>query len=100
MIRRRSISLEGSVQRRSDHAEVNVQLIDTESGAHLWADRFESDLANLANAQNEITGRLARTLKVELAEAFGRRVEREGSVNSDTQDFLMRDGRRTTGPLP
>ena len=82
--------LEGSVQRRSDHAEVNVQLIDTESGAHLWADRFESDLANLANAQNEITGRLARTFKVELAEAVGRRVEREGSVNSDAQDFLMR----------
>ncbi len=82
--------LEGSVQRRSDHAEVNVQLIDTESGAHLWADRFESDLANLANAQNEITGRLARTLNVELAEAVGRRVEREGSVNSDAQDFLMR----------
>ena len=82
--------LEGSVQRRSDYARVNVQLIDTESGAHLWADRFESDLANLANAQNEITGRLARTLNLELTEAVGRRVEREGAINPDAQDFLMR----------
>jgi adenylate cyclase len=82
--------LEGSVQHRSDYTQVNVQLIEAESGAHLWADRFESDRANLANAQNEITGRLARTLNLELAEAVGRRVEREGSVNPDAQDFLMR----------
>jgi len=78
------------VQHRSDYAQVNVQLIDAESGAHLWADRFESNRANLANAQNEITGRLARTLNLELAEAVGRRVERDGSVNPDAQDFMMR----------
>jgi len=82
--------LEGNVQHRSDYAQVNVQLIDAESGAHLWADRFESNRANLANAQNEITGRLARTLNLELAEAVGRRVERDGSVNPDAQDFMMR----------
>jgi adenylate cyclase len=82
--------LEGSVQRRSDYARVNVQLIDTESGAHLWADRFESDLANLANAQNEITGRLARTLNLELTEAVGRRVEQDGLVSADAHDFTMR----------
>jgi adenylate cyclase len=82
--------LEGSVQRRSRYAQVNVQLIDAESGAHLWADRFESDLTKLANAQNEITGRLARSLNLELTEAVGRRVEREGSGNPGAQDFLMR----------
>ena len=58
--------LEGSVRRTGDQVQVNVQLIDAESGAHLWADRFDTDRANLAEAQTEITGRLARMLNVEL----------------------------------
>ena len=52
--------IEGSVRRTDDRVLVNVQLVDAESGAHLWADRFETDRRNLAEAQSEITGRLAR----------------------------------------
>jgi len=51
--------LNGSVQRTGHHVQVNVQLIDAESGAELWADRLESDRANLVKGQKEITGRLA-----------------------------------------
>ena len=40
--------LEGSVRRLGDQVQVNVQLIDTESGAHVWADRFETDRRNLS----------------------------------------------------
>ncbi len=65
--------LEGSVRRTGDQVRVNVQLIDAESGAHLWADRFDTDRANLAEAQSEITGRLARTLNVELVRDANRR---------------------------
>jgi TolB-like protein/Flp pilus assembly protein TadD len=82
--------LDGSVQRSGDHVQVNVQLIDAESGAQLWADRFASDRTNLVKAQSEITGRIARSLNLELAEAVGRRVERDGVANPDAQDFLMR----------
>src|SRR5262249_49686562 len=42
--------LEGSVRRTGDHVRVNVQLIDSETGAHLWADRFDTDRANLPQA--------------------------------------------------
>jgi adenylate cyclase len=52
--------LEGSVRRAGDQVRVNVQLIDAETGAHVWADRFETDRANLGGAQDAITGRLAR----------------------------------------
>ena len=58
--------LEGSVRRAVDSVRVNVQLIDAESGAHVWADRFETDRRNLAEAQSEITGRLAQSLNLEL----------------------------------
>jgi TolB-like protein/class 3 adenylate cyclase len=81
--------LEGSVRRTGDQVRVNVQLIDAETGSHVWADRFQTDRANLAEAQDEITSRLARTLNLELAEAVGRRVEQEQATNPDADDHVM-----------
>jgi TolB-like protein/Tfp pilus assembly protein PilF len=82
--------IEGSVRRSDNQVQVNVQLIDAETGAHLWADRFDTDRTNLTQAQNEITGRLARTLNVELVEAASRRIERERAVDPDARDLATR----------
>ena len=82
--------LEGSVRRLGDQVQVNVQLIDAETGANVWADRFDTDRGNLAVAQEQITGRLARTLNLELVQAAGREIERERTVNPDAQDLIMR----------
>jgi adenylate cyclase len=82
--------LEGSVRRAGDQVRVNVQLIDGESGAHVWADRFETDRRNLAEAQSEITGRLAQSLNLELVRDVGRRIEREKTVDPNAQDLVMR----------
>jgi TolB-like protein/class 3 adenylate cyclase/Tfp pilus assembly protein PilF len=83
-------ALEGSVRRVGDQVQVNVQLIDADSGAHVWADRFDTDRRNLTEAQSEITGRLARTLNLELVQAVGRQIEHEQPVNPDAQDLIMR----------
>ena len=82
--------LEGSVRRMGDQVEVNAQLIDAESGTHVWADRFNTDRRNLAEAQNEITGRLAHTLDLQLVEAAGRRIEQEKGADPDASDLAMR----------
>jgi adenylate cyclase len=82
--------IEGSVRRSGNQVQVNVQLIDAETGAHLWADRFDTDRTNLTGAQNEITGRLARTLNVELFQAASRRIERERTTDPDARDLSMR----------
>ncbi len=82
--------LEGSVRRIGDQVQFNVQLIDTESGAHIWADRFDTDRANLVKAQNEIVDRLARTLRLEIVEAAARRIEHEQPANPDARDHIMR----------
>jgi TolB-like protein/Tfp pilus assembly protein PilF len=82
--------LEGSVRRSGDRVRVNVQLIDAESGAHVWADRFETDRRNLAEAQREITGRLAESLNLELVRDLGRRIEQEHAADSDARDLVMR----------
>jgi adenylate cyclase len=78
--------LEGSVQRAGDDIRVNVQLVDTEAGGHLWADRFDTDRRNLM----EITGRLARSLNLELLKDWGRRIEQERAVDPDVRDLVMR----------
>jgi len=85
------------VQRLGDRVQVSVQLIDTESGAHVWADRFETDRRNLVEAQSEITGRLARTLNLELVQAVGRKIEQERAVDPDARDLVMRGWRCTSG---
>ena len=82
--------LEGSVRRTGDQVRVNAQLIDAESGAHLWADQFDTDRTNLAEAQSEITGRLAWTLNVELLSDASRRIEQEKTVDPDARDLVMR----------
>jgi adenylate cyclase len=82
--------LEGSVRRLGEQVQVNVQLIDAESGGHIWADRLDTDRTNLARAQSEITTRLARTLQLELLEAVGRRIERDKPVNLNASDLVMR----------
>jgi TolB-like protein len=61
--------LEGSVQRDGTRVRVNAQLIDAESGAHLWAHRFEDDLADLFKLQDQVVARLANTLGYELVKA-------------------------------
>jgi tetratricopeptide (TPR) repeat protein len=83
-------AIEGSVRRAGNQLQVNVQLIDAENGAHLWADRFAIDRANLGEAQGEITGRLARTFDLQLAVAAGRRIAREGVANPDAQALVLR----------
>lgn len=65
-------------------------MIDTERGAHLWADRFETDRRNLAQAQSEIAGRLARTLNVQLVAAAGQRIDQERAADPDARDLVMR----------
>ena len=82
--------IEGSVRPLGDHVQVNVCLVDAESAAQLWADRFETDRRNLAEAESEISGRLVKTLNVELIEAAGRRIEREGAANPDAHDVYLR----------
>ncbi|MHC4046566.1 adenylate/guanylate cyclase domain-containing protein [Bradyrhizobium sp. 23AC] len=67
--------LEGSVQRSGKRLRVNVQLIDAESGRHLWAERFEKPVTDLFDLQDEVVSRLANTLDAQLIVAEARRAK-------------------------
>jgi tetratricopeptide (TPR) repeat protein len=80
--------LEGSVQRSANRIRVNVQLIDAESGDHLWAERFDKTVADLFDMQDEIVARLANALNAQLVFAEARRAERAPSP--DSMDLYFR----------
>ena len=79
--------LEGSVQRGGHRMRVNVQLIDAETGNHLWAERFDKPLADLFDMQDEIVARLANALNGQLVFAEARRAER--APNPDSMDLYF-----------
>jgi TolB-like protein len=79
--------LEGSVQRSGDRFRVNVQLVDAETGAHLWADRFDKPLSDLFDMQDEIVSRLANSLDARLTEEEARRSER--SLRPSSMDLYF-----------
>jgi TolB-like protein/class 3 adenylate cyclase len=82
--------LEGSVQSGTDRLRVNAQLVDAETGAHLWAERFDKPRIDLFNMQDEITARLARAMDLQLMAAETRRVRRERPKELDSIDLALR----------
>ena len=80
--------LEGSVQRDQNRVRVNAQLIDGKTGAHLWADRFEEDMADVFKLQDQVVARLANTLGSELVKAEAEKSTHSG--NPDAIDLTMR----------
>jgi TolB-like protein/Flp pilus assembly protein TadD len=78
--------LEGEVQRSGNRVRVTAQLIDAETDAHLWAERFDGDTGDLFALQVEITNRIAVALDLELVDAAAARsIDRP-----DTRDYILR----------
>jgi TolB-like protein/Flp pilus assembly protein TadD len=78
--------LEGSVRRMGDKVRVTAQLIDAETDAHLWAERFAGDMNDLFALQDEITSRIAIALKLELPAAEAARQ----TEHPDALDYILR----------
>ncbi len=87
--------LEGSVQRSGNQVRINAQLVDAETGAQLWAERFDRDTGDLFALQNEITARIARALQAQMAIAEARRP----TDHPDALDFILRGRAVLTRPI-
>jgi TolB-like protein/class 3 adenylate cyclase/Tfp pilus assembly protein PilF len=87
--------LEGSVQRAGNQVRINTQLVDAQTGAHLWAERFDRNAGDLFALQNEITARIARALQAQLAIAEARRP----TDRPDALDFILRGRAVLTRPI-
>jgi TolB-like protein/Flp pilus assembly protein TadD len=84
--------LEGSVEPSGDRVRVNAQLIDAESGAHLWAEQFDTPRADLLQTQDAIVTHLAHALDFQLVQAEGARAKRTPAANPDAEDLALQCG--------
>jgi adenylate cyclase len=81
--------LEGSAQLSGSRVRASAQLIDAESGTHLWADQFNSNRADLLEMQDEIVKRLSSPLEIRLIDVDAARVARAPPGNLDAQDLAL-----------
>jgi adenylate cyclase len=82
--------LEGSVRRAGMRVRINVQLIDAESGGHVWADRYDRGLEDIFLVQDEVTRKIVETLEVRLTGNEEERRQERGKVNGEAYDYLIR----------
>ena len=82
--------LEGSVRKAGGRVRITAQLIDAATGHHLWAERFDRDLADIFEVQDEVTGRIVATLAGKLVESERRRARSGQTENLEAYDCVLR----------
>src|SRR5262249_53623904 len=82
--------LEGSVRRAGNRVRITGQLIDTSTGAHLWADRFEGGLDDIFDLQDRVTASVVGAIGPKLERAEIERAQRKRTENLDAYDYFMR----------
>jgi adenylate cyclase len=82
--------LEGSVRKSGNKVRITGQLIDTSTGAHLWADRFEGGLENIFDLQDQVTTSVIGAISPRLEEAEIERAKRKPTENLDAYDYYLR----------
>ena len=73
--------LEGSIQRSGDRVRVTAQLIDAQTGNHLWAERYDRELKDIFSLQDEITMKIMTELQVKLTDGEEARLEVKNTNN-------------------
>jgi TolB-like protein/Tfp pilus assembly protein PilF len=81
--------LEGSVRKGGNRVRITSQLIDAASGAHIWADRYDGELADVFALQDEITKKVVAAIEPRLLEAEGIRSQNRSSDDLGAWDMVM-----------
>ncbi len=82
--------LEGSVQRAGGAMRVNVQLIETESDSHLWAETYDRDIKNIFSVESEVAQAVADSLKATLLPAESVRIANVPTKNPAAYDLFLK----------
>jgi adenylate cyclase len=82
--------LEGSVRRAGNRVRITAQLIDADSGGHVWADRFDRDLTDIFAVQDEVTLEIVNALKIKLSPAVQASISGAGATSVEAHENVMR----------
>ncbi len=82
--------LEGSVRKAGNLIRIAGQLIDASTGAHLWADRFDGELKDIFDLQDQVTARVVTVIAPKLVGAEIERAQRKPTDRLDAYDYYLR----------
>jgi len=82
--------LEGSIRRAGNRVRITAQLIDAATSAHLWADRYDRDLTDIFEVQDEVVEKIVGALAVTLTQGEQRRLRRHGTSNVEAYECWLR----------
>jgi adenylate cyclase len=82
--------LEGSIRRSGNRVRITAQLIDATSGGHLWGDRYDRDLRDIFEVQDDVTRRIVDALKVTLSAGEKGRLADTKTPNLAAYDYVLR----------
>jgi adenylate cyclase len=82
--------LEGSVRKGGNRVRITGQLIDVSTGAHIWADRFEGELSNVFDLQDQVTASVVGAIEPRLEQAEIERAKRKPTESLDAYDHYLR----------
>jgi len=81
--------LEGSVRKSGNRLRITCQLIDTVSGHHLWAERFDRQLADIFEIQDEISKAIVDALRLKLLPSEAKAIEQRGTGNAEAYNLYL-----------
>ncbi|MGI9315739.1 MAG: adenylate/guanylate cyclase domain-containing protein [bacterium] len=81
--------VEGSVRRAGNRVRITAQLIESETGSHIWADRYDRDLEDIFAVQDEVTRSIVAVLPGRVEEAVVERVSRKPTKNMTAYEFML-----------
>jgi adenylate cyclase len=85
-----SFALEGSIRKAGNRVRITAQLIDGTSGGHVWAERYDRDLTDIFEVQDDVTQKIVSALKVHLTPAEQQRLEKRGTDSVEAYDSFLR----------
>ena len=83
-------AVEGSIRKARNRVRITAQLIDGSSGGHLWAERYDRDLTDIFEVQDDVTRHIVDALKITLSEAEKSLIIDGGTRNVEAHDFFLR----------
>jgi adenylate cyclase len=88
--------LEGSIRKAGNRVRITAQLINADSGGHVWAERFDRDLTDIFATQDEVVEKIVGALAVELTQNEAQRLRRHATANVEAYETWLR-GRELLG---